>query len=155
PQHLLDVDFVAWTALELAPGHVADDRGEGIGDRPQQTIGLRLPVHLEPAMDAGDHEIEAGQHVLRIIQRAVGQDVGLDALQDPEVLSEFLVESSSLAMLLFDLFDREAARIVCRLRMVRDAENLAAAWPSPWFRGSRSHPTHWCGSAGFRAGRRP
>jgi hypothetical protein len=37
---------------------------EGIGDRPQQSVGLGLPVHLEPAMDAGDHEVESGQHLL-------------------------------------------------------------------------------------------
>lgn len=68
------------------------DGGEAIGDSPQQAVGLCLPVHLEPAMDAGDHEIECGQHLVRIVQRAVRQDIGLGPLQDPEVLSEFLVE---------------------------------------------------------------
>jgi hypothetical protein len=29
-------------------------------------------------------EVEAVQHVVRIVQRAVDQDVGLDTLQDPD-----------------------------------------------------------------------
>src|SRR5690348_16749294 len=39
-KYLLDVDVVSWTALKLPAGHVTDDRGEGIGDRPQQAVGL-------------------------------------------------------------------------------------------------------------------
>ena len=83
-KYLLDIDFVSRAALKLAAGHVTDDRGEGIGDRPQQAVGLGFSIHLEPAVDAGDYEVESDQHVVRIVQRSVRQNVGLDPLQDPE-----------------------------------------------------------------------
>jgi len=35
-------------------------------------------------MDARDHEIEAFQHVLGVVERSVRQDVGLDAFEDPK-----------------------------------------------------------------------
>lgn len=52
-------------------------------------------------MDAGDDEGEALQHLVRIVERAVGEDVGLDALRSPEVPSETLVQPVGLVVLLF------------------------------------------------------
>jgi hypothetical protein len=71
-------------------------------------------IHFEPAVDAGDHKVKSGQHVVRIVQRSVCQDVGFDPLQDPEVLSELLVEPVSFAVLLVDLLHGEAASVVRR-----------------------------------------
>ena len=41
-------------------------------------------VHLEPAVDRGDHEVERVEHVGRVVERAVGQDVRLDSLEDAD-----------------------------------------------------------------------
>src|SRR3954466_6462567 len=112
PQHFLDVNFVAWPPLELAPGHVSDDGSIRMRDGPKQTQSLRFAVQFEPAMDARDHEIEAFQHVVPIVERSVRQDVGLDALEDPEILAETLVQAVRVPVLLRDLLDRETSGIV-------------------------------------------
>ena len=67
------------------------------------------------------------QHVVRIVQRPVGQNVGLDAFEDPEILAEALVQPVGFPVLLRDLFHRETARIVRGLGMIGDAEILEAA----------------------------
>jgi hypothetical protein len=58
PKHFLDIDFVAWPPLELAPGHVADDGGMRIGDGLKQALRLRPAVQLKAAIDARDHKIK-------------------------------------------------------------------------------------------------
>src|SRR6478609_7776713 len=123
-QHLLDIDFIAWPPLELAPGHVADDGGVRIGDGPKQALRLCLAVEFEAAVDARDHEVEAMQHVLRIVQRAVDQNVGLDAFEYPEILAEALVQPVGVPVLLPDLFLRETPRVVRGLGVIGDAEIL-------------------------------
>jgi hypothetical protein len=117
-QHLLDVDVVARSPEQLSACHVADDRGVRIRDCPQEAVGLSLPVQLEAAVDARHDEVETLQNLVAIIERAVGQDVGLDALQDPEFLAEALVEAVGLAVLLLDLLQGQPAGVVRRLRMV-------------------------------------
>src|SRR4051812_33768576 len=114
-------------ALELASRHVSDDRRMAIGDCSQKPVGLRFPIELEAAVDAGDHEIEPVEDIVWIVQGAVGQDVGFDSLQNPECLAELPVEPVGLAVLLLDLLEREPARVVCRLGMVRHSEILKAA----------------------------
>src|SRR3954466_7358866 len=84
-QHLLDVDFVAWPPLELAPGHVSDDGSMRMRDGPKQAQSLRLEVQFEATVDARNNEIEALQHVVVIVERPVRQNVGLDAFEDPEI----------------------------------------------------------------------
>src|SRR4051812_40618948 len=123
-QHFLDVDFVAWPPLELAPGHVSDHGSMRMRDGPKQTHRLRFAVQFEPAMDARDHEIEAFQHVVLIIERSVRQNVGLDAFEDSEILGEAFVQAVGFQVLLRDLLDREAAGIVRGLGMVGNPEIL-------------------------------
>jgi hypothetical protein len=112
-KHLLDIDFVPRAALKLPASHVTDDCGEGVGDRSQQAVGLGFPVHLEPAVNAGDHKVESGQYIIGIVQRPVRQDVGFDSLQDPEFLPELFVEPVGLPVLLLNLLHREPAGIMC------------------------------------------
>jgi hypothetical protein len=113
-QHLFDVDFVSGAALELASGHVSDDRRITIGDCSQKPLGLCFPIELEAAVDAGDHEIKPVEDIVRIVQGAVGQDVGFNSLQNPEFLAELPVEPVGLAVLLLDLLEREPAGVVRR-----------------------------------------
>ena len=127
PQHLLEVDFVARPPLELAPGHVPDDGGMRIADGPKEALRLRFAVQLEAAVDAGDQEIEALEHLVRIVERAVSQDVRLDAFEDPEILAEALVQSVGFPVLLRDLLDRQSAGVVGGLGMIGYAEILETA----------------------------
>jgi hypothetical protein len=111
-QHFLDVDFVAWPPLELAPGHVSDDGSMRMRDGPKQAQSLCFTVQFESAMDARDHKIEAFQHVVFIIERSVRQNVGLDAFEDPKIFAEALVQAVRFPVLLRDLVDRETTGVV-------------------------------------------
>ena len=84
---------------------MTNDRGVGVGDGSQETLGLRLPVQLEAAMDARHNEIEAFEHLVRVVERSIREDVGFDALQDPEIPTEGLVQPVGLPVLLLDLLD--------------------------------------------------
>ena len=76
---------VARPPQKLPSRHVAEDRRERVGHRPQDPLGLRGLVQPETAMHAGDDEIEAGEHVVRIVERTVGSRMSaLDPLQDAE-----------------------------------------------------------------------
>ena len=57
-------------------------------------------IQLEAAMDTRDDEIEPIKNFVGIVEGAVGQDVGLDALEDPEFLAEALVEPVGFPVLL-------------------------------------------------------
>ena len=50
-------------------------------------------------MDARDHKIEVFQYVVRIIQRAVRKNIGLDPFQDTEFSAVALVEPVGLTVL--------------------------------------------------------
>ena len=53
-------------------------------------------------MHARYDEIEARQNLVRIIQRSVRKDVGLDALQDAKFLAIMFIQNLNLGMLLKD-----------------------------------------------------
>ena len=78
-------------------------------------------------MDAGHDKVEASQDVVRIVERAIRKDVGLDPLEDAEFPAVLLVEPVGFGLLLLDLLHREAAGVVRGLGMVRDAEIFVAA----------------------------
>ena len=71
----LDIHIIARPAQQLPSGHVAEDSGKRIPHRADDALRLGLAVELEAPMDACDHEIEARQNFVRVIQRSVGQDV--------------------------------------------------------------------------------
>ncbi|MCP1912891.1 hypothetical protein ACVWZM_005570 [Bradyrhizobium sp. USDA 4501] len=71
-----------------------------------------LSVQFEPAANARDHEVESLQHVVGIVERPVGKNVGLDSFEDPEILAESLVQPVGFPVLLRDLLDRKTASIV-------------------------------------------
>jgi hypothetical protein len=63
-------------------------------------------------VDAGDDQIEAGQHCVRIVERTVPENVRFDSLEDMEVATVALVEAVDSPLLVGDLFFREATGIV-------------------------------------------
>src|SRR5262245_66255024 len=107
---------------------MAEYRGPGSGDRGQDPLRLPLAVEFEATMDARYDEIEGRQHVRRIVQRTVGEDVGFDALEDPEA-SGLPVEVVDSRLLRADGGKAETASVARRLRMVGHAEVLVAALP--------------------------
>src|SRR4051794_8181912 len=81
---LFNVHIVARPPKELAACHVAKNGDERMGHSAQNAFGLFLPFLSELAMDARHDEIEATQHIVRIVERAVREDVRFDALEDSE-----------------------------------------------------------------------
>ena len=82
-------------------------------------------VHVEPAVDRGDHEIEPGEHGLVEVDPAVLQDVGLDTLEHPDAL-EPAVHLVDLVRLAREVAGLEAAGVRGRLAVVGDADVLVA-----------------------------
>jgi hypothetical protein len=91
---------------------VAKDGGERIFNGTDDALRLGLAVELEAAVHAGDNKIEAGQHLVRIVERAIGEDVGFDALEDAKALAVALVEAIDLGVLRVDFIDREPAGVM-------------------------------------------
>ena len=58
---------------------MAEDGRVGICDRAQDALGLGFGIELEAAVHAGHDEVETLQHLIRIIQRTVGKNIGRDA----------------------------------------------------------------------------
>ena len=61
---------------------MAENGGGRILHRADDAVCLGRAVKFEAAMNAGDHEIKSRQHLVWVIQGAVGQNVGSDVLED-------------------------------------------------------------------------
>ncbi len=53
-------------------------------------MDLQFRIELETAVDAGHYEVEFRQHLIRIIERAVGENVGLDPFEDTNPAAGFV-----------------------------------------------------------------
>ena len=84
---------------------MADDGGVRVRDGPKHALRLGLAVQFEAAVDARDHEVEALQHLIPIVERSVRQNVGLDAFENPKIFAEMLVQTVRFPVLLRDLLD--------------------------------------------------
>src|SRR5438270_12137679 len=85
-QHALNIQVIARAAQQLAASHVTNHGDEWVGGCAHEAFGLHLPIEAELPVDAADYEIKAAQHVVRIIERAVRKDIGLDPLEDAEAV---------------------------------------------------------------------
>ena len=79
----------------------------GIGDGPDHPLGHLLAVHAQLGVDAGDDDVEAGEHVVAVVEQAVLEDVDLDAGEDAE-RREPLVEHGDVGQLLLQPLPAEA-----------------------------------------------
>src|SRR5437016_3987042 len=70
-EHLFHIHLIAFAVAKKPPGHVPEDGGEWIGSRAYEALRLRLLVHPKLPMDAGDDKVEAAEHFVRVVQRAV------------------------------------------------------------------------------------
>jgi hypothetical protein len=62
-------------------------------------------------MNAGDDVVETVENVVRIIERAVGQDIALGSLEDPKGAAEGLIEGVDFVPLSANAFDTQTARV--------------------------------------------
>jgi len=66
-------------------------------------------------VNARNHKIEVFQDIVRIIERAVREYVGLDPFQDAEFAAVPLVQPVGLTVLLRDFLKRQPAGVMRRL----------------------------------------
>ena len=108
-------------ADDEAPGAMAEHVDVGVRDRAHHPVGHRLRRHAQLRVHARDHHVELGEQLVGMVERAVLEDVALDAGEDAE-RRELLVQSGDDVELLAQPLDREAARDLERRRMVGERE---------------------------------
>ena len=111
-ENFLYVDLVAGTPEKLSPRHVTEDRHERISNCAQYALGLFLLVLPELPMDAGHDEVKAAEDIIRIVQRAVRENVGLNSLENAEFPAVLRVQSVGLGLLFRNLLNREPPGIM-------------------------------------------
>jgi hypothetical protein len=125
-EHTRDVDIVSGSPQQLPSRHMAEDGCAGIHHCANNALRLRPAVEAKAAVDARDDKIEACKHLVRIVKRAIGQNIALDAFEDAKAALVFAVQAVNLGMLGGDLVNAEPAGLVCRSGMIGDPEILIA-----------------------------
>src|SRR4051794_35229872 len=98
-QNALHVQLVAGPAQKLASGDMTQNSRVRVLNGLDDTVRLLFAAHPEFAVHTGDDQIEAIQNVLRVIERAVTQNVGLNSLEDAKLRAEAVVEPLDLRLL--------------------------------------------------------
>src|SRR4051794_26580076 len=106
---------------------MSQNRGVWVLHRLDDSVRLLLAVHAEPAVDAGDDEVEARQDLVGIVERAVAKNVGLDPFEDVELAAVTLVQPVDGLLLSGHFVDLKAAGIVSCLGMIGEPEISVAA----------------------------
>ena len=83
-EHGIPVQVQIVAILDHAAGRVGDDVHVRAPDRVQRATGQLCPRLAAGDVDGGDDEIEAGQQVVVVVETAVGADLQLAAMQEPE-----------------------------------------------------------------------
>ena len=96
---LINVHVVTRSSQQQAARDVPEDAREWIGQRLNDAVSLLNPVAAKTAVHTGYNEIEGGENVVRIVERTIGEDIGLDALQDAKATAESLVQHIHLVVL--------------------------------------------------------
>ena len=106
-EHLLRIELrLRLAAAEYHPARaVAEHVHPRIGDRGDHAAGHLRGGHPQFGMHAGDHDVQPGEQVVALIERAVIQDVDLDASQDAE-RRELGIQPAQEVELLFQPFRR-------------------------------------------------
>jgi hypothetical protein len=105
-ENFLDIDLIAGPAQAVAGpscGPRIVTNGLATARSRRSVCSLRSILNC-PFCD----EIELAQDLVRIVERPVEEDIGLDALEDAKAPVEPCVEAIDLGMLLADLLDAEA-----------------------------------------------
>src|SRR5215213_9072919 len=90
-----------------------------------------------PAVHARDHEVERGQHLVRVVEGSVLEDVRLDPLEDSELAPVARVQLVGERVLLLDIVDAEAAGVSGTARMVGHSEIVITPLASRLGHGTR------------------
>ena len=84
--HRVPVEVEVVAPIDHAAGRVGDHvdvRAFDRGQHPLRELGPRLTA---PDVERGNHEVERGQELVAIVQLAVGTDLQLAPVEEPEPL---------------------------------------------------------------------
>ena len=98
-EHVVGVERRRVALADHPAGAVAEDVDVRRGDGPHHPLGHRLALHPQLGVDAGDDDVESAEHVVVVVERAVLEDVDLDAGEDAE-RRQLLVELGDVGQLL-------------------------------------------------------
>jgi hypothetical protein len=116
-----DVHLIAWPAQQEPSRNVPENCCERVGYGLYDAGSLLCLSQPEPAVHARHHEIKRREHLLRVVQRAVGQDVGLDPLEDAKA-AKLPVELVDQFVLAEDVVDRKMAASAISRRLCTPSE---------------------------------
>src|SRR5829696_630758 len=95
---------------------------KGFENRSNNSVGLCFRIKSKPAVHARDHEVERAQHLVRVAEGAVLEDVRLNPLEDTELAPIARIQLVGERVLLLDLVDAEATGVSGTARMVGYSE---------------------------------
>ncbi len=122
-KHPLKVEPIAIAAEQEPSSRMAEDRRVRIAQRTADALSLLMLGKIEVGVDGSNNKVERCQDFVWVVERAIGQNVALDAMQDADAKSA-LVERLDGGTLLGDAFDAEASSIGCALAVVADGDVL-------------------------------
>jgi hypothetical protein len=76
-ENLLGIELVRWALLDLAPGQMADAIDQRVLDGADDSLGHLRSAHPERRVDRGHDPVELGEHIVVVVELAVGEDVDL------------------------------------------------------------------------------
>ena len=114
----LDFNFITGTTEKLPSCHVSENGRIRILDSARNARRLCFTIQRESAMDARDYKIELTQHLIWIVQRSIGENVGIYSFENAKVPSVLLIETVNRGVLLTDLLKRQSAGVVGGARMI-------------------------------------
>jgi hypothetical protein len=85
-EHGVEVDRVRLARQQQAARGVGENREVRIVESTQRAAGHRLAVHGKARVNGADDEVEVVQQLVAVVDLSVGENVGLDALKDSEIL---------------------------------------------------------------------
>ena len=84
-EHCREVELDPGSSADAPPGEVADGIHPGVLDGSDHPLGLLGLGEVEQRVDAGHTPVEAGQHLVVVVDVTVAGDVQLGALEDGEL----------------------------------------------------------------------
>ena len=106
-KHRLGIELRRLAFADHSSGAMPEDVDVRRRNRSQHSLRHRVAIHTQLRMNARHHHIESGQNSVVVVQRAVLQNVDLDARQDTKRCHR-LVECSQFLYLLSEPFSTEA-----------------------------------------------